>query len=910
MDVLAEGEPVPLGGKKQRAVLAELVLRPNTVVPRDRLVYALWGEDPPKSAVSTLQVYVHALRRALGPERIETSGEGYRLVAEPDEVDLERFERLVRDARAALERGRAGDALDGVERALGLWRGAAAGDHAEELEERRLHAVELRNDALLALGRHALVLPGLAALIAEHPYRERFRAQQIVALYRSGRQSEALEAYRAARAAWMDELGIEPTPELQELERAVLRHDPSLGAPSSAAPLATRLPVPPTALVGRGLEIAAVAALLRTEARLVTLVGPGGAGKTRLAIAVAEQLASELPDGALFVDLSATSDPELLLATVAEALGVAEGALRDHLADRAVLLVLDNLEQLLPHVVPVAELLATSARVRVLATSRAPLQLSGEHEYPVPPLPLPPAGATRLAELEHNEAVQLFSARARAVEPTFTLDDAAAATVAEICRRLDGLPLALELAAARVKLLPPRQLLARLERALELLASGPRDAPVRQQALSATIRWSYDLLDEREREAFARLAVFAGGCTVEAAELVAGVELETLGALVGNSLLQRRAERFVMLETVRAFALDRLEESGGEELRMRHLRWLADLAEKAEAQLAAGNDAAEWLERLESEHDNLRAALGWALDRGHVDAALALATSLKTFWDVRGHLEEGRRWLEQALDRAAAASPAVIAQAMGVAGGLAFHGGHFDDARTYYEQVLRLWEEVGDAEGVARAVSDLGTVAAAVDDFDRAVPLLEEAAGRFRDLGASKRLAITLGNLGHISGERGDFQSAAEFAGEALAIQRELGDRQNEVVSLYNIGSFFLDAGDLGQATARLRECLDLAVELGYREVLAYALSACVRICALEDESTRAAELTGAVDALLDVSGVRLLGSAETFFRAASDNARRALGDEAYDAAYRNGQRMPVQEAARGAYSSASTASP
>jgi predicted ATPase/DNA-binding SARP family transcriptional activator len=909
MDVLAEGEPVQLGGKKQRAVLAELVLRANAVVPRDRLVYALWGEDPPKTAVSTLQVYVHALRRALGPERIETSGEGYRLVAGPDEVDLERFERLVREARGALERGRAGDALEGVEMALGLWRGAADGDHADELEERRLHAMELRNDALLALGRHALVLPGLPALIAEHPYRERFRAQQILALYRSGRQSEALEAYRAARSAWMDELGIEPTPALQELERAVLRHDPSLGAPSTAAPLSTRLPVPPTALVGRGLEIAAVAALLRTEARLVTLVGPGGAGKTRLAIAVAEQLASELPDGALFVDLSATSDPELLLPTVAEALGVAEGALRDHLADRAVLLVLDNLEQLLPDVVPVADLLATSARVRVLATSRAPLQLSGEHEYPVPPLPLPPAGATSV-ELAHNESVQLFCARARAVDLTFTLDESTAATVAEICRRLDGLPLALELAAARVKLLPPEQLLARLERALELLDSGPRDAPVRQQALAATIRWSYDLLDDEEQRAFARLAVFAGGCTVDAAQLVADVELETLGALVANSLVQRSEERFTMLETVRAFAQERLEELGGEELRMRHMRWLTELAEKAETELVAGNEAAEWLDRLESEHDNVRAALAWALDRDHVGLALALATSLKTFWDVRGHLEEGARWLEHALGRAGTESPAVVAKAMAVAGGLAFHSGHFDRSRTHYEQVLALWEEVGDAEGVARALSDLGTNAAAVGDFDRALTLLEEAAKRFRDLGASKRLAITLSNLGHIAGEQGDFHAAVEVSSEALAIQRELGDRTNEVVSLYNLGSYSLDAGDLEQAAAWLRECLALAVDLGYREVLAYALSGCVRICTLEDESPRAAELTGAVDALLEVSGVRLLDSAEQLFRAAAADARLTLGEDAWDAAYRKGRDMPVQDVARDVYSRASTASP
>jgi tetratricopeptide (TPR) repeat protein len=495
--------------------------------------------------------------------------------------------------------------------------------------------------------------------------------------------------------------------------------------------------------------------------------------------------------------------------------------------------------------------------------------------------------------------VQLFSARARAVDPSFALDDSTAASVAAICRRLDGLPLALELAAARVKLLPPAELLTRLERTPELLDAGPRDAPVRHQTLAATIRWSYDLLDEDEQQGFVRLAVFAGGCTVDAAEQVCGVGLETIGSLVANSLLQRRSQRFTMLETVRGFALDRLEEFGGEELHVRHMRWLTELAEQAEAELAAGNDAADWLERLESEHDNLRAALAWALDRGHVDSALALATSLKTFWDVRGHLDEGARWLEHALDLAGAGSTELVARAMAVAGGLAFHSGNFDRSRTYYEQTLALWEEIGDAEGVARALSDLGTIAAGIGEFDRAITLLEESADRFRSLGASKRLAITLGNLGHIAGEQGQFRTAVDVTGEALAIQRELKDPQHEVVSLYNLGSYSLDAGDLEQATAWLRECLSLALDLGYREVLAYALSACVRICALEDENTRAAELTGTVDALLAGSGVSLLESAETVFRAAAAEARNALGGDAYDAAYRKGHTMPVREAAR-----------
>src|SRR5581483_6641662 len=448
---------------------------------------------------------------------------------------------------------------------------------AERLEELRLTALELRYDAELACGRHDAVVAELEALTAEHPYRERFLHQRVLALYRCGRQAEALEVYRDARRVLADELGLEPGPALQELERAILRQEPSLEAPAAPTRSTRPLPVPATPLVGRRLELAAVAALFRDEgARLVTLTGTGGTGKTRLALAVAASLEPELRDGALFVSLAPVTDPELLVDTIAEALDVREGTTRslaegvtEHLRDRRMLLVLDNFEQLLAAAPFVADLLAAAPRLWILATSRAQLRLAAEREYPVPPFDTPDADVPFEA-LVKADALRLYAARAQAVEPAFELDPANAAEVARVCSRLDGLPLAIELAAARAKLLAPAEILERLEREPNLLPSGPRDAPARQQTLAATIRWSYDLLGPDERVAFARLGVFVGGCTLEAAEGVCDVTLETLSALVDNNLLRRRNGRFMMLETVRHFAVECLEESGADELRRRH----------------------------------------------------------------------------------------------------------------------------------------------------------------------------------------------------------------------------------------------------------------------------------------------------------------------------------------------------
>jgi predicted ATPase/DNA-binding SARP family transcriptional activator len=900
VEAFVDDTPAPLGAPKQRALLALLLLNRRRVVPAEQLIDGLWGEKPPASALQSLQVYVHGLRRALGGERIETSGRGYRAVVSEEELDLDCFERLLGRGRAAIDAQRPDDAAGELREALALWRGAPLADlpdetrraaKAERLDELRLTALELRLDAELACGRHDSVVAELEGLTTEHPYRERFLQQRLLALYRGGRQAEALEVYRGARRLLADELGLEPSPALQELERAILRQDPGLTAPVAPTRTARPLPVPPTPLVGRRLELAAVSALFRDEgARLVTLTGPGGTGKTRLGLAVAQALEPELRDGVAFVNLAPVSSPDLLVPTVAEALDVregtgpvAEGVVAD-LRERRMLLVLDNFEQLLSAAPFLAELLAAAPHLWILTTSRAPLRLAAEQEYPVPPLETPDAGLP-FEELVASDALRLFAARARAVDPGFEVDEGSAPDIARVCARLDGLPLAIELAAARSKLLAPAEILARLEREPHLLPAGPRDAPARQQTLAATIRWSYDLLGEAERSAFARLAVFAGGCTLEAAEFVCETTLETLAALVDHNLLRRRDGRFVMLATVRAFAAQRLEETGPEEVRRRHAEWLTELAEAMAAGTFAGEDVRVWLDRIQPEHDNIRAALAWSLEEDP-ETALRLASSLRLFWEVRGHFSEGSRWLEEAIPHAEGVAPRVRLRALSSSGAVAFRVGEHQLAHDRFSAALALARELDDEDWVARLLSDVGTVAAVREEWDAASELLEESAALFRKLDVPSRLGTVLGNLGHIAAERGDYERAIEVSEEALSL--ESSHKQNLAITTYNLGSHNLHAGHLGRARDWLESAVAQTLELGFKEVMAYSLAAFMRLCLLEGDAVRAAHLGGIADRLLTDAGLRLQPREHALFEEAKEQARQELADEyvtAHDAA-------------------------
>ena len=778
---------------------------------------------------------------------------------------------------------------------------------AARLDDLRLQAVELRNDAELALGRHDALIPELERLIAEQPYRERFREQYILTLYRSGRQKDALEAYREARSALLDELGIDPGAALRELERGILRHDPALAAPEAQPRTEWHLPVPPTPLMGHRLEVAAVAGMLRRDdVRLVTLTGPGGTGKTRLALAVAEELAPGLREGAAFVDLAAVRDAALLGSTIAHALGLQEGdePLARVVAERlrSVLLVLDNLEQLLPGTTFIAELLAAAPRLLVLATSRAPLRLSAEHVYPVPPLPTSGlAGNPSFEELTANDAVRLFAARARAVDPAFELTDEGVRDVADICRRLDGLPLAIELAAARSNVVPVETIALRLEQSLDLLTDGARDLPQRQQTLRATLDWSHGLLPASERALFAG-AVSSGGCAIDAveADCMDGDPdvLATMSSLLDESLLRRDDEgRLGMLETIREYAVERLELSGeSDELRRRHAEYFLQVAEAGDRELTRSDDLFVH-ERLESEHDNLRAALAWSQQAGAFGIELALVAALARFWLIRGHLVEGRRWLEDALARDSSDQPELRAKALRGLAVLAIKHRDYGDAERFLDESLALSRELGDTASAIRSMLSLGVVAVDTDDYEQAKRLNRETLELARETGDGRVAATAINNLSDLALVEGEYELAASLAEESLTEARELGHRESAVLALLNLAQANLFLQRLDEAARSLEEALGLAVELGYRESIAYALEGCAAIAAERDDPVCAARVIGAAEALLDAIGSSLDQAATERHELTLNALREHLGDQLLAELRQQGHVLSVDEA-------------
>jgi non-specific serine/threonine protein kinase len=631
--------------------------------------------------------------------------------------------------------------------------------------------------------------------------------------------------------------------------------------PAAGGPARPPHNLPPslTSFVGRAREVRALRTLLRRDGvRLVTLTGSGGSGKTRLALRVAADLLPAFPDGASFVALAAVADPELILPATAQALGVREAPGRparervlEVLRGRQALLLLDNFEHLLAGAPAVADLLAACPGLTVLVTSRAALRLSGEREFPVPPLALPdPRRPPTAAALARCGATRLFVERARAVRPGFRVTAADAVAVAAICARLDGLPLALELAAARVKLLPPRALLGRLEAgpagaALRLLAGGVRDAPARQQTLRATLTWSHDLLTPDERRLFRRLAVFAGGFSLAAAEAVGAGEdagaaaaepardvLAGLAALADQSLLRQEEPpdgepRFGLLETVREFALEQLEASGeAAAVRRQHAVYYLGLAEAAAGGLV-GAQHAGWLERLERDHDNVRAALAWcSATPDPTERGLRLAAALAQFWYERGYLSEGRRWLGTLLAGPGPAGPTPArAAALYGAGLLAIGQDDPDAGWALHEECLAVWRALGDRSGVARALGRLGAIARERGEHATARALTEESLAHQRALGDRHGAAWALLELGNAARARGDLAAAREHLGECAALWHAVGDPDGIARSATALGHVARDRGDLAGARRRYAEALDRWRALGHKAGSAAALS-------------------------------------------------------------------------------------
>ncbi|MFE9443009.1 BTAD domain-containing putative transcriptional regulator [Streptomyces sp. NPDC006602] len=925
-----EGETVTVPELKVRALLADLLAHDGKPVSADRLVHDLWGDAPPGKPSGALQAKVSQLRRVLGRDRVVRQAPGYRLRLDPtaDEVDADRFHALVAEARPVRD-PRARNAL--LTKALDLWRGPAYADFADEefvrgasrrLTEQWLSVLEEQAEARLEAGDHVLLAGELADLVARHPLRERLRALQIRALYLAGRQNEALASYEALRAHLAEELGVDPSPALGALHQAVLRQDPELGqtftttpptaadpaataprttpmAPGTSAPasgatpatLATtptvapvipspptrtphsNLPAPLTPLIGRTDALTRLSQLL-DSARLVTLTGPGGVGKTRLAVAAAASAtAEELPDGVWLVEFSGVraSTAADLAQVVASALGIRDDApsalpgtgapspspahrLAAVLRDRRTLLVLDNCEHVVDAAAELTELLLrTAPGLRALVTSQEPLGLTGEAVFLVEPL-------------HNDDAVRLFTERAAASAPGFPGDPDAAdpadrAAVAEICRRLDGIPLALELAATRVRALGVRELADRLGDRFRILTAGKRGAPARQQTLRAMIDWSWELLSAPERIVLRRLAVHSDGCDLAAAEAVCagdGVAREEVLDLV-TRLVDRSfvvvvegpvGPRYRLLESVAAYATERLDEMQDlTAVRDRHLRHYLALAERAESRLRCAGQRS-WLARLDAETGNLRAALDEAVRRaaaGQADEAVRLATALSWWWLLRGRLTEARRRLSAVLavasevpelallhaafalltgDHAEAATAATAdavpdpvrrARALWLCAYGLFSAGEVTAGAELNARALDLFDGAGEQWGTAAALGLRATLALVHGDLDALGRDGRRSAELFGEVGDRWGELQTVSPLAALAEIKGEYDEAARLQREGLRLARELGLEAEVSARLSGLGRLELLARQWEQARSLHEQARRIAAEQGYK---------------------------------------------------------------------------------------------
>ncbi|GAA2065378.1 BTAD domain-containing putative transcriptional regulator [Streptomyces albiaxialis] len=868
LEVSVGGAPVTVAGSRLRALLIRLALDPGRYVATGALADGLWEDEPPADLGNALQSLVSRLRRALGrPEAVEHGGPaGYRLAVPPEAVDAVRFERLARDGGRALRAGEPAAARRLLDEALGLWRGDALADvarapfaegPAHRLEELRVEAVTDRLEAVLGSGPAAGAVPELEALTTAHPLRERPRLLLVEALAAAGRGPEALAAYEEFRARLADELGTDPSPELRAAHLAVLRGGGARSIGSGTGPaegenrdsrepekIPTNLRAPLTSFVGRDGELRRVRGLL-AEARLVTLTGPGGAGKTRLATTVAADLAHDAPDagpgdapardlpgGVWLAELAPVTGADDVPLAVLGALGARQAAVLDprHQAPQDVLtqvaealaaapavLVLDNCEHVVEAAAHLAEqLLGRCPRLRVLATSREPLGIAGEALCPVPPLGLPP----NAAEAPRSPAVRLFADRARSADPAFAVTGDNAAAVAEICRRLDGLPLAIELAAARLRSLPLDAVAARLDDRFRLLTTGPRTALPRHRTLEAVVAWSWELLDEEERRLAERLSVFPGGATPAAVAGVCGMDetaaLDLLAALADKSLLHLADDdgpRYRMLETIREFGQGRLERSGTlDEARAAHAAYFVALAETADPHLRAHGQL-RWIALLDAEHDNLLAALRWAVESGDAATAVRTGASLGTYWSILGHHAEAAEWLRLALEVPGPSpeEPRAVALAFYLINSAS--SGRVEHLAGPARELKELAARVDAGEGHALLAALEPGVAMFTEEDDTGIALIEARLGHpdpwTRAMLRLMRAAFRE-NKGYAAGLREDLDAAAEGF-------RSVGDRWGLAMALTQLGEFHALTGETGAAREGMEEALRLMRELRAR---------------------------------------------------------------------------------------------
>jgi len=864
------GRLVAVPEVKVRALLADLLIHLGRPVSADRLIDDLWGDDLPVHPAGALHSKVSRLRQALedaepgGGELVAFRSPGYLLQVESDALDERRFAALIERAGATED---VRDQAELLADALALWRGPPLADFADamfaqaaiaRLEEQRLAALEEQAEARLALGEHSLLAGELGELVARHPLRERLRAAHMLALYRSGRQAEAVNSYTELRTRLADDLGLDPGPGLAGLYQAILEQAPGLqcvpAPPTLAARPRTNLPAMLTDVVGRTAAITELRALL-DERRLVTLTGPGGVGKTRLALETASQSAGAFPDGVWLAELAgptlagACTPVDVVMAV----LGIRDDSsmdpadlLAEALRTSRMLLILDNCELLVDQTAKLAaQLLQAAPELRILVTSREPLMLAGEVVWPVPPLELPdPAGGQQPAALAQFSAVQLFVMRAGASAPGFGLDEGNARAVEALCRRLDGIPLALELAATRVRTLGVHELLARLDDRFGLLVTGHRDAPPRQQTLRAVIDWSWELLTEPERLVLRRLAVAADGCSLHAAEAIcAEDDLDVPGLvsrLVDRSLVVvvdgPDGPRYRLLDSIAAYSLQRLDEAGESgQTRLRHRRYYIDLAERAAPHLR-GPGQRSWLRRLDVEAANLRNALDSALkDTG--DDALHIVNALAWYWFLRGRLTEARRALDEALALHHGSATARATATAWQSGFTALAG----ERRKYAAP-----PPLGSIDDpTMRATLEWFHAFVASDFGDPSVgeAMVGQALASFRALGDRWGIAAALSTRAKLAMVRGDPAAAHGGAQQSLAIFRELGDRWGQLQAIEWLGAAATATRDRAQADRLHRDGLRMAEDLGLWPQAADALSWLGRSALQSGDLARAREL-------------------------------------------------------------------
>jgi predicted ATPase/DNA-binding SARP family transcriptional activator len=900
LSVVDGEEDVEIPGTKTRLLLAVLLVRRGETVSSDRLIEELWGDSPPAGVQNALQALVSKLRRRLGTagRLLRTDQIGYRLDVEADDIDAQRFSYAIAKAHDALVGGDAITASDLLSGALALWRGDALEGLAFEgllhreatrLEELRLAAMEDHCDAALRLGRHTELVAYSATLVEAYPLRERLHGFLMLALYRSQRHAEALRAYQDARAVFGEELGLEPGPELRALEIAMINEDPALelvGAPPArpAPRLLTNLVSSLSSFIGRSAEIDEVQELVERH-RLVTIVGTGGAGKTRLALEVAERFRDTRD--VWVVELAPIGDPEGIAnafgvalglgstgaATAVTGAGSAIGDVLEFLSDRDVLIVLDNCEHVIAEAAGIADrIISTCAGVRILATSREGLGLTGEFNWHVPPMDL-------------HDVVSLFIDRASAASG-FVASDANAVELRDLCSRLDGLPLAVELAAGRVRTIPVRQLASRLDDRFKLLTGGSRNAMPRQQTLRAVVSWSYDLLFADEQRVFDRLAVFAGGCTLEASEAVCGGDDvpvgdigDLLAHLVDKSLIiadhTAGDVRFHLLQTLAVFGRDRLVETGtSAEIRNRHARYYAEIAARG-WKAFRGHEQVSWLDEVRREADNMNAALGWAIDQNDVDLVDAMLAGLGWSWMFSARHDEGWRWLQTGLRLQGSTSLRKRARAAMWAAWCGATGGHdLDLARAYAAESVELHRAAGGGNPeLLVALGTQGFVLSVCGDLSGALAAYEEAAhgGDGWDSG------LGVGWAARVSLLRGARELGEQLHRESIQNLEAAGMRWAAMFAHSEMATLEEQRGDIDAAVTSMGRALAAARELrlvGFEGLLSARMA---MLALFAGDIDGAADLTATTIALADQSGnVRAMGIA-THVQAVLALGRREL---------------------------------